>query len=216
MDTNICLLSINDKQIVAPYTYTILQACSLQGIDLPRFCYHNKLSIAGNCRMCLVHLVQSIKPIVGCGYTIDNYLSVYTNTYLVHKMRESVLEFLLINHPIDCPICDQGGECDLQDQSILFGNNRSRYFYPKRYVLDKQFGPFVKTVMNRCIHCTRCVRFSEEVSKNGMIGLIGRGNSMEISLFTEKLIFSEFSGNLVDICPVGALISKPYTYKARP
>jgi NADH dehydrogenase (ubiquinone) Fe-S protein 1 len=197
---------------------TVLQACSLVGIEIPRFCYHEKLSIAGNCRMCLVEVAspKTMKPVASCALPLSNNMVIYTNTMLVHKAREGVMEFLLANHPLDCPICDQGGECDLQDQSKLFGSDRGRFYEFKRAVEDKDWGPFVKTIMTRCIQCTRCVRYATEVAGVPSIGTVGRGNSMEIGMYIEKVLASELSGNVIDICPVGALTSKPYSFTARP
>lgn len=196
----------NNKLVVIPPQYgTIMFVCEKLGIDLPRFCYHDKLAIAGNCRMCLVEIEGSVKPVIGCAYETENRKQIYTESYSVKQVQECVLEFLLINHPLDCPICDQGGECDLQDLTFQYGNDRSRFFFQKRYVKDKNFGPFVKTSMNRCIHCTRCIRFLEEIGRISMLGALGRGSSVEIGLYNEKMIFSEVSGNLVDICPVGFL-----------
>jgi NADH-quinone oxidoreductase chain G len=197
---------------------TVLQACSLIGIEIPRFCYHEKLSIAGNCRMCLVEIAspKTMKPVASCALPLSNNMVIYTNTMLVHKAREGVMEFLLANHPLDCPICDQGGECDLQDQSKLFGNDRGRFYEFKRAVEDKDWGPFIKTIMTRCIQCTRCVRYAAEITGVPIIGTVGRGNSMEIGMYIEKILNSELSGNVIDICPVGALTSKPYSFTARP
>jgi NADH-quinone oxidoreductase chain G len=197
---------------------TIIQSCSRLGEEIPRFCFHEKLSIAGNCRMCLVELgfPKSIKPVASCALpTIEN-MKIFTNTSLVKKARESVLEFLLANHPLDCPICDQGGECDLQDETMLFGNDRGRFYENKRSVEDKDCGPFIKTIMTRCIHCTRCVRFFSEIVGFEYFGTIGRGSSMEIGTYIEKLVSSEVSGNVIDLCPVGALTSKPYSFIGRP
>jgi NADH-quinone oxidoreductase subunit G len=194
---------------------TIIQACAQAGIEIPRFCYHEKLSIAGNCRMCLVEVEKSPKPVASCSMPVNNGMVVYTNTPVVKKAREGVMEFLLANHPLDCPICDQGGECDLQDQAMIYGNDRSRYFENKRAVEDKNCGPLIKTIMNRCIHCTRCVRFGTEIAGIEDLGLTGRGQKMEIGTYIEKTINSELSGNIIDLCPVGALTSKPYAFTAR-
>ena len=195
---------------------TVLQACEAAGKEIPRFCYHERLSIAGNCRMCLVEMEKSPKPVASCAMPVMDGQVIYTNTPLVKKAREGVMEFLLINHPLDCPICDQGGECDLQDQAYNYGGGRSRYDLNKRSVNEKHMGPLIKTHMNRCIHCTRCVRFSEEVAGVSEIGAINRGENMEITTFLENTIDSEMSGNVIDLCPVGALTSKPYSYEARP
>merc|ERR1719166_551338 len=190
------------------------------GVEIPRFCYHDRLSIAGNCRMCLVEVEKSAKPVAACAMPVMNGWKVKTNSDFTRKAREGVMEFLLVNHPLDCPICDQGGECDLQDQSMAFGSDRSRFtdndFLGKRAVEDKNFGPLVKTVMTRCIHCTRCVRFSSEVAGVEDLGTTGRGNNMQIGTYVEKMIMSELSGNVIDLCPGGALTSKPYAFMARP
>ena len=185
-------------------------------VDIPRFCFHEKLSIAGNCRMCLVEDFKQIKPLASCAINASSSMNLYTNTIKVKKARESVLEFLLANHPLDCPICDQGGECDLQDQSLVFGSDRGRFYEFKRAVEDKDCGPLIKTIMNRCIHCTRCVRFSNEIAGNVTLGITGRGSKMEIGFYVEKLISSEVSGNIIDLCPVGALTSKPFAFTSRP
>ena len=195
---------------------TVLQACEVAGKEIPRFCYHERLSIAGNCRMCLVEMEKSPKPVASCAMPVMDGQVIKTNTPMVKKAREGVMEFLLINHPLDCPICDQGGECDLQDQAFNYGGGRSRYELNKRSVDQKHMGPLIKTHMNRCIHCTRCVRFSEEVAGIAEIGAINRGENMEITTYLENTIDSEMSGNVIDLCPVGALTSKPYSYEARP
>ena len=195
---------------------TVLQACEVAGKEIPRFCYHERLSIAGNCRMCLVEMERSPKPVASCAMPVMDGQVIKTNTPMVKKAREGVMEFLLINHPLDCPICDQGGECDLQDQAFNYGGGRSRYELNKRSVDQKHMGPLIKTHMNRCIHCTRCVRFSEEVAGIAEIGAINRGENMEITTYLENTIDSEMSGNVIDLCPVGALTSKPYSYEARP
>ena len=195
---------------------TVLQACETAGKEIPRFCYHERLSIAGNCRMCLVEIDKSAKPVASCAMPVSNGQVIKTNTDMVKKAREGVMEFLLINHPLDCPICDQGGECDLQDQAFNYGGGRSRYQLNKRSVNQKYMGPLIKTHMNRCIHCTRCIRFSEEVAGIAEIGAVNRGENMEITTFLEKTVESEMSGNVIDLCPVGALTSKPYSYEARP
>ena len=208
-------ITINKKKISVPEGISILQACELGGIQIPRFCYHEKLSIAGNCRMCLVHLDKSLKPVASCAMTVMDGMSIFTDSSVVKKAREGVMEFLLANHPLDCPICDQGGECDLQDQALVFGNDRGRFYEMKRSVSDKNCGPLIKTVMTRCIHCTRCVRFSDELSGLRELGTTGRGHSTEIGNYVGKNIVSEVSGNLIDLCPVGALTSKPYAFTAR-
>jgi NADH-quinone oxidoreductase subunit G len=207
---------INDKFVKIKKGLTIIQACEEIGIQLPRFCYHEQLSIAGNCRMCLVEIDKSLKPIASCAITIDKGMKIYTNTALVKKAREGIMEFLLINHPLDCPICDQGGECDLQDQAMLFGNDRGRFYELKRTVSELDLGLFIKTVMTRCIHCTRCIRFLTELGGLNQLGTTGRGVKTEIGNYIEKNILSEVSGNIIDLCPVGALTSKPYAFTARP
>ena len=195
---------------------SVLQACEMAGKEIPRFCYHERLSIAGNCRMCLVEMEKSSKPVASCAMPVAEGQVIYTNTEMVKKAREGVMEFLLINHPLDCPICDQGGECDLQDQSIKYGGGTSRYELNKRSVKEKYMGPLIKTQMNRCIHCTRCIRFAEEVAGVPELGAINRGENMEITTYLEKTLDSELSANVIDLCPVGALTSKPYAFEARP
>ncbi len=195
---------------------TVLQACESVGIEIPRFCYHERLSIAGNCRMCLVEMENSPKPVASCAMPISEGMSVKTNTDFVKKARNGVMEFLLINHPLDCPICDQGGECDLQDQALAYGKGFSRFVESKRAVKDKDLGPLIKTHMTRCIHCTRCVRFAEEIAGVDQLGTVGRGEDTEITSYLEHAIDSELSGNVIDLCPVGALTSKPYAFIARP
>ncbi|MGC1778159.1 MAG: NADH-quinone oxidoreductase subunit NuoG [Xanthobacteraceae bacterium] len=217
-------LIVDGKEIDVPPEYTLLQACEAGGAEIPRFCYHERLSIAGNCRMCLVELVGSPKPVASCAWGVRDCRpgpkgeppQVNTRTPLVRKAREGVMEFLLINHPLDCPICDQGGECDLQDQSMAYGVDASRFHENKRAVEDKYLGALVKTSMNRCIQCTRCVRFSAEVAGVPELGAIGRGEDMEITSYLEQAMKSELQGNVVDLCPVGALTSKPYAFAARP
>jgi NADH-quinone oxidoreductase subunit G len=195
---------------------SVLQACEIAGKEIPRFCYHERLSIAGNCRMCLVEMEKSPKPVASCAMPVAEGQVIYTNTEMVKKAREGVMEFLLINHPLDCPICDQGGECDLQDQSVKYGGGTSRYELNKRSVKEKYMGPLIKTQMNRCIHCTRCIRFAEEVAGVPELGSINRGENMEITTYLEKTLDSELSANVIDLCPVGALTSKPYAFEARP
>ena len=195
---------------------TVLQACEIAGKEIPRFCYHERLSIAGNCRMCLVEMEKSPKPVASCAMPVAEGQVIYTNTEMVKKAREGVMEFLLINHPLDCPICDQGGECDLQDQSVKYGGGSSRYDLNKRSVKEKYMGPLIKTQMSRCIHCTRCIRFAEEIAGVPDLGAINRGENMEITTFLEKTVDSELSANVIDLCPVGALTSKPYAFEARP
>lgn len=207
---------INNLPVKASSDSTILECCSMIGIDLPRFCYHQELSVVGNCRMCLVEIEKSPKPIAACATPISSNIKIFTNTPLVKKAREGILEFLLINHPLDCPICDQGGECDLQDQVMNFGSDRGRFYEKKRNVEDKNCGLLIKTIMTRCIHCTRCIRFSSEIADIDSLGVVNRGGQTEITTFIDKTISNELSGNLIDICPVGALTSKPYAFNARP
>ena len=207
---------INGKEIEFEKGMTVLQACELADIEIPRFCYHEKLSIAGNCRMCLVEMEKSPKPIASCAMPAAEGMSIKTNTAFVEKARKGVMEFLLANHPLDCPVCDQGGECDLQDQSMYYGVDKSRFVENKRTVKEKYMGPLIKTQMTRCIHCTRCVRFATEVAGVPEIGAVGRGENMEITTYLEKAMESELSANVIDLCPVGALTSKPYAFEARP
>ena len=217
-------LIVDGTEIDVPPEYTLLQACEAAGAEIPRFCFHERLSIAGNCRMCLVELSGSPKPVASCAWGVRDCRpgpkgeppEVKTRTPLVKKAREGVMEFLLINHPLDCPICDQGGECDLQDQAMAYGVDATRYHENKRAVEDKYIGVLVKTIMNRCIHCTRCVRFATEVAGVPELGAIGRGEDMEITTYLESAMTSELQGNVVDLCPVGALTSKPYAFAARP
>ena len=207
---------INGKEIEFIKGMTVLQACELADVEIPRFCYHEKLSIAGNCRMCLVEMEKSPKPIASCAMPAAEGMNIKTNTSFVEKARKGVMEFLLANHPLDCPVCDQGGECDLQDQSLYYGVDKSRFIENKREVSEKYMGPLIKTQMTRCIHCTRCVRFATEVAGVPEIGAIGRGENMEITTYLEKSMESELSANVIDLCPVGALTSKPYAFEARP
>jgi len=193
----------------------MFQACLEKKIYVPRFCYHVALKIAGNCRMCLIEEKSSIKPVASCAVSIVNGMSIFTQTEMVKKAREGVIEYLLINHPLDCPICDQGGECDLQDQTLVFGADRGRFYELKRSTPNKNFGFLVKTYLNRCIHCARCTRFLQEVAGVDDLGLLGRGLKSEISTYVDVFIKSELSGNIIDLCPVGALTSKPYAFKAR-
>ena len=213
-------IKIDDKDYEVEDGLAIIQACEIAGVEVPRFCYHEKLSIAGNCRMCLVDVEDSRglspKPIASCAMQVSEGLKIYTKSERVKNAQEGALEFLLMNHPLDCPICDQGGECDLQDQSMAFGYGSSRFEGDKRAVESKDMGPFIKTEMTRCIHCTRCVRFSSEISGNDEIGSIGRGHDMEITTYLNQAVESELSGNVIDLCPVGALTSKPYAFSARP
>ena len=208
---------VNDVDHEVPNGITLIQALEYSGHEIPRFCYHDRLSIAGNCRMCLVEMIGGPpKPIASCATSVTDGMKIRTDSDEVKKAREGVLEFLLINHPLDCPICDQGGECDLQDQALNYGTNTSSYCETKRAVTNKEFGPLISTNMTRCIHCTRCIRFAEEVAGEPILGSIGRGEDMEVSTYVNKTIASEMSGNLVDLCPVGALTSKPYAFTARP
>lgn len=207
---------VNGKPVhVAPGS-TALQACELAGVQIPRFCYHERLSVAGNCRMCLVEVEKAPKPQASCALPVMKGMSILTESEKSKKAREGIMEFLLANHPLDCPICDQGGECDLQDQSMMFGSDRSRFLETKRAVEDKNMGPLVKTIMTRCIQCTRCVRFADEIAGVDDLGTTGRGNDLQIGMYVEKMFKSELSGNIIDVCPVGALTSKPYSFTARP
>ncbi len=208
-------ITIDGREAEVEEGLTIIQACELQGIEIPHFCYHEKLAIAGNCRMCLVEVEKSPKPVASCAMPVAEGMVVHTNTPKVKKAREGVMEFLLINHPLDCPICDQGGECDLQDQAFKYGSGKSRYNENKRAVVEKDMGPLVKTEMTRCIHCMRCVRFATDIAGVEEIGSIGRGEHMEVTTYVEKALQSELSANIIDLCPVGALTSKPYAFKAR-
>ncbi|MBP0615042.1 NADH-quinone oxidoreductase subunit NuoG [Jiella mangrovi] len=218
-------LKVDGNEIEVPDHFTLLQACEEAGAEIPRFCFHERLSIAGNCRMCLVEVKGGPpKPAASCAMGVRDLRpgpegqlpEVFTNTPMVKKAREGVMEFLLINHPLDCPICDQGGECDLQDQAMAYGVDSSRYKENKRAVEDKYIGPLVKTIMTRCIHCTRCVRFTTEVAGISELGLVGRGEDAEITTFLEQAMTSELQGNVIDLCPVGALTSRPYAFQARP
>ena len=210
-------VTVDGTEIEVPAGATVLQACELAGKEIPRFCYHERLSIAGNCRMCLVEVSPGPpKPQASCALPATEGQVIKTDSPMVKKAREGVMEFLLINHPLDCPICDQGGECDLQDQSVAYGRGGSRYDENKRAVTEKYMGPIVKTTMTRCIQCTRCVRFAEEVAGVEEIGAIYRGENMQITSYLERAVSSELSGNVVDLCPVGALTSKPYAFIARP
>ena len=217
-------LIVDGTEVEVPAELTLLQACEEAGAEIPRFCYHDRLSIAGNCRMCLVEVKGAPKPVASCAQSVRDLRpgpngeppEVLTKSALVKKAREGVMEFLLINHPLDCPICDQGGECDLQDQAMAYGVDRNRFEENKRAVEDKYIGPLVKTIMTRCIHCTRCVRFITEVAGCSDLGAIGRGEDMEITTYLESAMRSEMQGNVIDLCPVGALTSKPYAFTARP
>jgi NADH-quinone oxidoreductase subunit G len=218
------LIKVDGKEIEVPADYTLLQACEAAGAEIPRFCFHERLSIAGNCRMCLVELKGSPKPVASCAWGVRDCRpgpngeppEVFTRSKMVRRAREGVMEFLLVNHPLDCPICDQGGECDLQDQAMAYGVDGSRFHENKRAVEDKYIGPLVKTIMTRCIHCTRCVRFAAEVAGVPDLGATGRGEDMEITTYLEQAMGSELQGNVIDLCPVGALTSRPYAFHARP
>jgi NADH-quinone oxidoreductase subunit G len=209
-------LTIDGQEIEVPPGTTVLQACQRLGVEVPHFCFHERLAIAGNCRMCLVEQEKSPKPIASCAMPATDNMVIHTKSEKAQKARKGVMEFLLINHPLDCPICDQGGECDLQDQAMAYGFDRGRFEENKRAVKDKNFGPLIKTSMNRCIHCTRCIRFATEIAGVEELGATGRGESMEIGTYVEKALTSELSGNMIDLCPVGALTSKPYAFLARP
>ena len=209
-------LKVNDIEVEVEDGLTVLQACEKAGFEIPRFCYHEKLSIAGNCRMCLVEMEKSPKPIASCAMPASEGMVIKTNTPKIEKSRKGVMEFLLANHPLDCPVCDQGGECDLQDQSMFYGIDKSRFKENKRAVPEKNMGPLIKTQMTRCIHCTRCVRFATEIAGVPELGAIGRGEDMQITTYLEQSVQSELSGNVIDLCPVGALTSKPYVFEARP
>ncbi|MBT7487189.1 MAG: NADH-quinone oxidoreductase subunit G [Rhodospirillales bacterium] len=208
-------LTIDGIEVEVENGMTVLQACEQIGIEIPRFCYHERLSIAGNCRMCLVEMERAPKPIASCAMPVGEGMVIHTNTPTVEKARKGVLELLLINHPLDCPICDQGGECDLQDQAMGYGKGMSRYAHDKRAVEEKNFGPLVATEMTRCIHCTRCIRFVTEVGGVPELGATGRGENMEVGTYVEKALSSELSGNIIDLCPVGALTNRPYAFGAR-
>ena len=209
-------LTIDGIEVEVEPGTSVLQACEQIGIEVPRFCYHERLSVPANCRMCLVEMEKAPKPVASCAMPCGEGMVIKTNTELVHKARKGVMEFLLINHPLDCPICDQGGECDLQDQAMGYGFDRSRFQENKRAVKDKYLGPLIKTIMTRCIHCTRCIRFADEIAGVPELGATGRGEHMEIGTYIEQAISSELSGNLIDVCPVGALTSKPYAFTTRP
>ena len=210
-------IKINNTEFFVKKNISVLEACKYVGITVPRFCYHETLSVAGNCRMCLVEVAGTPKPVSSCTFPIAmENMQIFTDTPLVKKARENVVEALLLNHPLDCPICDQGGECDLQDQTKSWGSDYSRFFFNKRGVEDKNCGPLIKTIMTRCIHCTRCVRFGTEIAGVDYMGTLNRGTSTEIGSYVSKIFNSEISGNVIDLCPVGALTSKPYAFKARP
>jgi NADH-quinone oxidoreductase subunit G len=209
-------VTVDGTEIEVPNGSTVFQACQAAGREIPHFCYHERLSIAGNCRMCLVEIEKAPKPVASCAYPVADGMVVKTDTEVVRNARRGVMEFLLINHPLDCPICDQGGECDLQDQAYSYGRDGSRYRENKRAVKDKYLGPIVKTVMTRCIQCTRCIRFCSEIAGTPELGAVSRGENMEVTNYIERSLTSELSGNLVDVCPVGALVSRPYSFVARP
>ncbi|XP_026219856.1 NADH-ubiquinone oxidoreductase 75 kDa subunit, mitochondrial-like [Anabas testudineus] len=214
--SNMVEVFVDGKPVEVEPGTTVLQACEKAGIQIPRFCYHERLSVAGNCRMCLVEIEKAPKPVAACAMPVMKGWNILTNSEKTRKAREGVMEFLLANHPLDCPICDQGGECDLQDQSMQFGSDRSRFTEGKRAVEDKNLGPLIKTIMTRCIQCTRCVRFASEIAGVEDLGTTGRGNDLQIGTYVEKMFMSELSGNVIDVCPVGALTSKPYAFTARP
>ncbi|CAH0727237.1 unnamed protein product, partial [Brenthis ino] len=218
--SNLINIFINGQSVTVPSYFTILQALRREGIEVPTFCYHDRLSIAGNCRMCLVEIEGIGKPQVACAMPVSKNMKVKTNSIITQKAQESVLEFILIDHPLDCPICDQGGECDLQDLTMKFGNDRTRFtdihFEGKRAVESKNLGPLIRTEMTRCIHCTRCIRFASQVCGMEILGSTGRGGEMLVGTYVDKMFLSELSGNVIDLCPVGALTSKPYMFKARP
>ncbi|MBX6369234.1 MAG: NADH-quinone oxidoreductase subunit NuoG, partial [Rhodospirillales bacterium] len=209
-------LTINGQEIEVPPGTTVFQAAQMLGIEIPHFCYHERLAIAGNCRMCLVEQEKAPKPIASCAMPAADGMVIHTESEKARKARKGVMEFLLINHPLDCPICDQGGECDLQDQAMAYGFDRGRFAENKRAVRDKNLGPLVKTSMTRCIHCTRCIRFATEIAGVEDLGATGRGEAMEVGTYVERTLTSELSANIIDLCPVGALTSKPYAFIARP
>src|SRR3954447_12823472 len=209
-------VTVDGTVVEVPNGASVLQACEAAGVEIPRFCYHDRLSVAGNCRMCLVEIEKAPKPVASCAFPVADNMVVRTDTPMVRNARRGVMEFLLINHPLDCPIRDQGGECDLQDQAYAYGMDHSRYAENKRSVKDKELGPLIRTSMTRCIHCTRCIRFMAEVAGVPELGAVSRGENMEVTTYVQKALTSELSGNLADICPVGALLPKPYTFKARP
>ena len=209
-------VTVDGIEVEIPNGASVLQACEAAGKEIPRFCYHERLSVAGNCRMCLVEVEKAPKPVASCAYPVMEGMKIFTDTAMVRNARRGVMEFLLINHPLDCPICDQGGECDLQDQAVAYGKDSSRFDEQKRSFKDKNIGPLIKTVMTRCIQCTRCIRFATEVAGVPELGATGRGETMEVGTYVEKALSSELSGNLIDICPVGALTSRPYAFVSRP
>lgn len=208
-------INIDNLPVSVEANTTVLQACDMLGIEIPCFCFHERLAIAGNCRMCLVEVENVPKPVTSCTLPVAPGLTIFTKTPLVRKSRESILEFLLVNHPLDCAVCDQGGECDLQDLAYSSGNDYSRFFFQRRGLEDVNKGVLIKTVMTRCINCTRCVRFATDIAGINSLGVTGRGKHAEIGTYINKLINSELSGNLIDLCPVGALTSKPYAFSYR-
>ena len=216
MNDNKVKVTVDGMDVLVEPGSSVLQACEKVGVEIPRFCFHERLLVSGNCRMCLVEIEKQIKPVASCAMPVMPNMNIFTDTPLVKKAREGVLEFLLLNHPLDCPICDQGGECDLQDQAMLYGSDRSRFYETKRGVEDNNYGPLVKSIMTRCIHCTRCVRFATEVAGVPTLGTTGRGVDTEVGTYIEQTFKSELSGNIIDLCPVGALTSKPYAFTARP
>src|SRR5918998_6095050 len=209
-------VTVDGIEVEVPNGASVLQACEAAGKEIPRFCYHERLSVAGNCRMCLVEVEKAPKPVASCAYPVADGMKVFTDSAMVRNARRNVMEFLLINHPLDCPICDQGGECDLQDQAMAYGIDTTRYHENKRAVPDKYIGPLVATKMNRCIHCTRCIRFVTEVAGVPDLGAIGRGEDMEITTYLEHAMGSELQANVADLCPVGALTHKPQSFNLRP
>jgi len=209
-------LEINDDEYTFDSSYTMLEACEEIGVSIPRFCYHSKLKIAGNCRVCFVEETKSNKPVISCATLINAGNEIFTQSEMSLDAREAVIEYLLINHPLDCPICDQGGECDLQDQTMVYGSDAGRYYeYKKRSVENKNYTPLIKFFLNRCIHCARCSRFSHDISSSFILSILGRGYYSEIGAYTKGMFLDELSGNVIDLCPVGALTSKPYSFTAR-
>ncbi len=205
-------IKVNNRTFIVKKTLSILEACKFVGISIPRFCYNESLSIAGNCRMCLVETDKAPKPVASCAAPLVPGMSIITNSPMVQKARENVLETLLLNHPLDCPICDQAGECDLQNQAKHYGSPYSRFFGDKRVVEDKEVGALIKTIMTRCIHCTRCVRFGQEIVGKPFLGTMGRGTTTEIGPYVNSLLSSGISGNVIDLCPVGAMTRKQYSF----
>jgi NADH dehydrogenase/NADH:ubiquinone oxidoreductase subunit G len=213
---NLIKVKINEREILVDKNLTIMQACNMANVEIPHFCYHENLSIAGNCRMCLVEVNYTTKLQVSCAVNVVSDLKVITNSYRLTKARESILEFLLVNHPLDCPICDQGGECDLQDLSNIFGIDRGRALnYKKKAIEDIEESPIIKTIMTRCIYCTRCVRFLQEINSEYSLGTVGRGSKMEVHTYVKNGLLGELTGNIIDLCPVGALTAKPMSFEGR-